>query len=267
MAIKRDGKGTPIFNLPFNISMGEISGVSIHHKFGRCSVVEDTIRTVWTSEKDDAVYSWPGSELEMTVSSTNSADSVDVPGAIDHVVITGLSEDFTTFTESVAIVGLTPVTLVNKIFRVNEIICFGENKTSVNTGDIWLGAGKVTNGVPDKRYGHVSPGNNMDLHGFYTIPKNICGRLDFIDGCVNKAKEGEISVWFRDNSIDKSLMLIGGIFDIYQTAHNVALNLPLSLNEKTDIEFRAMGGVVDTKVSVLFSMILIESSYICDTRI
>lgn len=154
-------------------------------KFGRIADIDavDTNEEIWDGQ---SAYSWPAAAATMTLSCVNGADVVDGTGA-RTVRIYGLdaSYDEVSFDLSPTLAGTEIPTDLIRVYRA-YVLTAGTGGT--NAGDIWIGTGTITSGVPANKYAGILAGNGQTLMAIYTMPVTLA------DGTV--IGPGTLTRWY-----------------------------------------------------------------------
>ena len=231
--------------MPFDMraAMGHVTNGRPIFVYGLNPNIGIAEETIWYH---GGVYSYPPSATQMTVSS-------DDAGATSQVMINGLDANYVEINEIITITGQTPVTTVKSYLRIQSAYVMA-NETS---GNIYIGTGTVTDGVPANVYERIYDGDNRTQSGLYTVP---AGKTLYIT-------HGTIS-----HGSDSSAIVTGKfkyrLFGMpFQTAAAVALNnkyidwwwtYPIALPEKTDISTSAVTNKNQiNSVSVSFEGLLV----------
>lgn len=123
----------------------------------------------------------PAAATLMTVSSTSASDTAAGVGA-HNVVIAGLDASYNEITEVVPLNGLTGVSTVNQFFRVHNVSVVTVGSSGTAVGDIYIGTGTVTAGIPAVIYGKIRIGWNTTQMIQYTFPAGWTAYLLDITG-------------------------------------------------------------------------------------
>lgn len=214
--------------MPFQMraAMGHITNGTPVFVYGNNPDIQNQEETVWYH---GGLYQYPASAIQMSVSSDDAA-------ATCQVMINGLDANYLPINEIVTLTGQTAVTTTKNYLRIQNAYVLA-NPTS---GNIYIGTGTVTAGVPATVYERIFDGHNRTESGRYTVPANRTfylthGTISHGSDSLNAFITGRL--WYR---------LYGLLF---QTAATVNLNnkfidfwfdFPLALPEKTDIETRAI---------------------------
>ena len=234
------------------VAQGQIAYHKHIYKFGQNSVVGNSVETIW---QQGGLYSYPPSATTMTVSSSNTNDTSAGTGA-RTVLISGLDGDYNEISETITLNGQTAVTTTNSFLRVNRAIVLTAGSGAANAGIIYVGTGTVTTGVPANVYTTINgDGTNQSLQAFWTVPANY-------DAYIYQTN---ISTGNSSNTpaVLKTLLVArphGGVFNTKEVIvltdgnHLQKYSFPITLTEKTDIEFRAESSSASVNFDVSASM-------------
>jgi len=209
---------------PFNlqVSRGQIPGHTQVEVYAFNSAFEDTEETVW---EEGGIYAYPPTATQMKVVSTDDTDT-------STLRVEGLDADYNAVEEIVTITGQTPVLTQQEFLRINYAIV----TQNTPTGQIRIGAGTVTAGVPENVYAFIN-GDNVSLSSVYTVPSGFTLFLD----------RGTVSVTSDPEAIINSRLIVRPFGQVFHTAVlinaiNAYLefnwNFPIKVTEKSDLEAR-----------------------------
>ena len=234
------------------VAQGQIAYHEHIYKFGQNSVVGNSVETIW---QQGGLYSYPPSATTMTVSSSDTNDTSAGTGA-RTVQIAGLDGDYNEISETITLNGQTAVTTTNYFLRVNRALVLTAGSGGVNAGIIYVGTGTVTLGVPANVYTTINgDGTNQSLQAFWTVPANYNAYI----------YQTNISTGNSSNTpaVLKTLLVArpyGGVFNTKEIIvltdgnHLQNYSFPITLTEKTDIEFRAESSSASVSFNVSASM-------------
>jgi len=234
------------------VAQGQIAYHEHIYKFGQNSVVGDSVETIW---QQGGLYSYPPSATTMTVSSSNTNDTSAGTGA-RTVQILGLDGDYNEISETITLNGQTAVTTTNSFLRVNRALVLTAGSGEANAGIIYVGTGTVTTGVPANVYTTINgDGTNQSLQAFWTVPANYNAYI----------YQTNVSTGNSSNTpaVLKTLLVArphGGVFNTKEVIvltdgnHLQNYSFPITLTEKTDIEFRAESSSASVNFDVSASM-------------
>ncbi len=240
------------------VAQGQIAYHEHIYKFGQNSVVGNSVETIW---QQGGLYSYPPSATTMTVSSSDTNDTSAGTGA-RTVQISGLDGDYNEISETITLNGQTAVTTSNSFLRVNRGLVLTAGSGGANAGIIYVGTGTVTLGVPANVYTTINgDGTNQSLQAFWTVPANYNAYI----------YQTNISTGNSSNTpaVLKTLLVArpqGGVFNTKEIIvltdgnHLQNYSFPITLTEKTDIEFRAesSSGSVSFNVSASMNILYVR---------
>jgi hypothetical protein len=235
------------------VARGQVPGHRSVTVFGFNPDVDQTEVTVWPHT---GVVPHPAAALQMKVSSSNAADTSAGTGA-RTVLIQGLDASYNEISEVVTLNGQTAVTTANSYLRVNYAAVATAGSGQSAAGDIYIGTGTVTAGVPATVYDLIKFNYNDTVTGHYTVPAGHTAYL--LQGMFSA---GQAS---GSTSIQGRLMTVGAdgirrtaaITTINNGTADYAFEFPIAIPEKTDIEATAIGSANNNSCSSMFVLLLI----------
>lgn len=211
------------------------------YKFGYNSSVGTATETVWDGGGE---YSYPASASVMKVSSDDTGDT-------SVVTVSGLDSDYNEASEQVTLTGQTAVSTTTSFIRVNRVkVDSGEP-----TGNIYVGTGTVTAGVPANIYAKIIAGENQTLMAVWTVPAGYTAYILAVSvasgtSSVNKYSEARLKV-----------RPFGGVMQTkevitFQNSYvETVLHIPTVATEKSDIEICALTSSSTDAVSATFTIV------------
>lgn len=153
---------------------GSVTAESIL-KFGHNGAVGTAaLETVWSQ---GGLYVWPAGATAMTVSSDDANDTSAGTGARTVVVFALDSANLEIAPMTISMNGLTGVSVPTNPRAVNRMIVATAGSTGRNLGNVYIGTGTVTAGVPATIYGVIVASGatvgleeNQTQQGFFTVP-------------------------------------------------------------------------------------------------
>ena len=189
---------TYIANRDYNVELllGNIAGraaVSINgHNDDQTTTRITVAPTLTTADIDQSGIH--ASAATVKVASTDTNDTSAGTG-LRTLRLEGLDSSGNAQTETITLNGQTEVESANTYSAVNNFrgLTVGSNNTSA--GEIWIGAGTFTSGVPATKYFVGERNHNKGLTGYYTVPasKTLVVK-GFVLTVVGSNKEVEITV-------------------------------------------------------------------------
>jgi hypothetical protein len=218
------------------VSRDQISGHKSLFKFGFNPDIDNTLETVWDA---GGLYAYPSSAVKMTATSTDGANDEDV-----QVTVQGLDADYNELSETITLDG-SGVAETNGFFlRVFRAFVEG---SQVPSGTINITNSSVT-------YAKIILGNNQTLMALWTVPAGYTAYLlqsDVTVATTQNNKYATVHFTVRKN---------GGVFRTQdkfvkaQSSHHQQYHIPLKFEEKTDLEFRAIGDSSGADIAISASM-------------
>lgn len=193
-------------------------------------------------------YTFPASATTMTLSSSSASDTAQT------VLVQGLDANYNEISEVVALNGQTGVSTVRAYKRINDLIVIADGAV----GNIYIGTGTVTAGVPANVYNFVYAGDNLSHTAVYTVP---AGHTLLIYGgslssfTVNANKQVTVNYYSQANGVR---YLSAGIIAISGYQY-FPYTPPVAIAEKTDIFDFATTTDTTSSVVVNLSGILIKN--------
>jgi len=238
------------------VARGQIQGHRNVTVFGFNPDVDTAQVSVWPLP---SLITFPAAALQMTVSSTSADDTAAGTGA-RTVVVQGLDANYNEVTETVTMNGQTAVTMSASLLRVNYAYVATAGSGNSAAGDIYIGTGTVTAGVPATTYDIIKFDYNTTTTGSYTVPAGYTAYVS--QGLFSTGQpSGTTQVQGR--------LLTRGLNNIRMTAAITTLNngvanyvfeYPLAVPEKTTIEATAIASANNNAVSSMFVILLVKNS-------
>jgi hypothetical protein len=201
--------------------------------FGRCSDVDNTLRTVWDGPTPQ--YARPATPQQLRLVSTSAQDSATGTGC-RTLVIEYLDHLYIERSEIVTLNGLTPVnTVATNILRINYIRVQTLGVAASQT----VGNVSITNLAGDVTYGFMSAGGNSARQGVYTVPAGKNAYISRFD--VSSGSTGTHYTRFvlSSTSYDSVSVLIIAETVIHYVNGSIVFQSPVLIPEKSDIRVLA----------------------------
>ena len=238
------------------VAQGAVPGAKTVTVFGLNSDVDTTEVSVWPLPSIIAV---PAAALQMKVSSTSANDTAAGTGA-RTVILNGLDSSYAEITETVTLNGTTAVTTTNSFLRINSAYVATAGSTASAAGDIYIGTGVVTAGVPATVYNIIKYNYNTTITGKYTVPAGYTAYMT--KGLFTAGQAvGTTSVTGK--------LITTGTDGIRRTAAVTTINngfvgydfnYLIPILEKTDVEATAIGAANNNSVSSMFIFVLVRNT-------
>ena len=251
-SITRVGTSEP-FEL--QVSRGQIAWHYDVHKFGFNPDIDDSLETVWTQ---GGLYSYLAAATQLSVSSSSTDDTSAGTGA-RTVTLSGLDANYSEISETVTFNGQTAVTTTNSYLRIFRMVVNSAGSGGENAGVIYAGTGTVTSGVPANKYATIAIGDNQTLMAIWTVPANHTAYLLQTDVTVATTQNNKYCTASLVARPYGEVFQVKDRFVKAQSQTTLTYSLPLKFEEKTDIEYRAIGdsAAADIAVSAAFEIVYI----------
>jgi hypothetical protein len=242
-SISRVGTSEP-FEL--QVARGQIAWHYDVHKFGFNSDIDDSLETIWTQ---GGLYSYLAAATQLSISSSSANDTSAGTGA-RTVTLSGLDTDYNEISETITLNGQTAVTTTNSYLRIFRIVVNSAGSGGENAGVIYAGTGTVTAGVPANKYATISIGDNQTLMAFWTVPANHTAYLLQTDVTLATAQNNKYC------TVSLVARPYGEVFQVKdrfvkaESQTTLTYSVPLKFEEKTDIEYRAIGDSSGANISI-----------------
>lgn len=241
-------------DLGLQVARNQIEGHQIRHIFGYNPDVDSgSQETIWTA---GGLYSHLSSPAIMTVSSSSADDSSSGTGA-RTVFILGINSTGGEASETVTLNGQTPVNTVHTYTEIQSASVITSGSGGKNVGNINIGTGTVTSGVPANIYGHILALENKSLMGHQTIPFGykgylISGNMSVGATTANKNIIGRLII--RQNGITYT----GAIVTFGSGMTNFDFKYPLEIPSGACVSATALSTTDNEAVSSYFQLLLIK---------
>ena len=250
-SITRQGAFEP-FEL--QVARGQIQGHRNVTVFGFNPDVDTTQVSVWPLP---SLITFPASAIQMTVSSTSANDTSAGTGA-RTVVVQGLDANYNEVTETVTLNGQTAVTMTASLLRVNYAYVATAGSGNSAAGDIYIGTGTVTAGVPATVYDIIKFDYNNTTTGSYTIPAGYTGYVSqglFSSGQAGGSNQVQGRLLTRGTN---NIRMTAALTSLNNGVANYVFEYPLAVSEKTTIEATAVGSSSNNACSSMFILVLVK---------
>lgn len=232
------------------VARSQIAGHEFNFKFGFNPDVDNALETIWTQ---GGLYSYLSAATILKVSSSSTDDTAAGTGA-RTVEIFGLDGNYNEISETVTLNGQTAVNTTNSYLRINRGIVRSAGSGGQNAGVIYAGTGTVTAGVPANTYLSIAISDNQTLMALWTVPAGYTAFL----------LETDVTVATTQNNKYCTAKLVarpyGEVFQVKdafvksQSTTNQVYTVPLVFEEKTDLEWRAIGDSAGADIAISGAM-------------
>lgn len=251
-SVTQRGKFEP-FEL--QVSRGQIAWHRAVVVFGYNPDVDTTPETIWPG---DGLLPYISAASQLKVSSANANDTANGTGA-RTVYIGGLDASHNEISEVVTMDGQTAVTTTKSYLHINSAYVLTAGSGNGAAGNIYIGTGTVTAGVPATIYDIIAYDYNNRITGSYTIPAGYTGYI--VQGLFSSGQAG------GSNAVTGRLMtrgtnnipLTSAVTTLNNGAANYVFEYPVVIPEKTTVEAQAFGSSTNNACSSMFILNLIKN--------
>lgn len=241
----------------FQVGRGQIAYHSVVHVFGYNPDIDAGVEeTVWTA---GGILGHPPSPAIMSVSSTSANDTSAGTGA-RTVYILGINGTGGYTSETVVLNGQTAVNTVHAYDSIERMDVATVGSGGKNAGNITMGTGVVTAGVPAVPYGQIAAEENSSLIGHWTCPAGHTGYL--VAGSISSGTEsgssyivGRLKLRGTDGIVRTS-----AIITVSNGAASFNFEYPITIMERECVTATATPKGNNEAVSSYFQIVLIKNA-------
>lgn len=244
---------------PFELQVGrgQIAYHSVVHVFGYNPDIDAGVEeTVWTA---GGILGHPESPTIMSVSSTSADDTASGTGA-RTVYILGINGTGGYTSETVTLNGQTAVNTVHAYDSIERMSVSTVGSGGKNAGNITVGTGVVTAGVPAVPYGQIATGENNSLMGHWTCPKGHVGYIVF--GSISSGTESGssyITGRLKLRGTDK-IVRTAAIVTLSDSEADFNFDYPIQITEGECVTATATSTGNNEAVSSYFQIVLVQNA-------
>jgi hypothetical protein len=205
--------------------------------------------TVWSPST--GLYVYPAAAIQMKVSSTHADDVTSTGIGVRRVIVYGVDAANLAIQETVTMNGLTEQLTTASFLRVNRVKSLTSGSNMINSGDINVGTGTVTAGVPATLYAQAPAGYGQSFMAMYSVPASVTG---YVDSLWSTGAAGE--------TIGCQLVKVGAFGNVrvlheweqFEAPYQHIFRNPFPIVALNDLEIRAKSTTSPAKFSCGFDM-------------
>lgn len=243
------------------VSKGNIPGHRQIHKGAQNPIVGTTWECIW---ENGSVVAFPPTATRLNISSTDADDAAGGTGAW-NVTIIGLDANWVEINETIQLNGQINVTTVNSYIRTNFFYIREAGSSLTNEGNIHAGTGVVAAGVSPVVYNLIGVsggiGHGRALSSFYSVPINHTAFIMNIYASSNEDKKFDFGVHVR---VYGEGWMFRDIIHVYRTDVTYTYDIPMRIEEQSDISLCAKIGVGTAAVSGGYCLLLVDNDVLGD---
>ena len=188
----------------------------------------------------------PSTATTVSLVSSSGNDTAGGTGA-QTVEVQGLDANYNLQTSVVTMAGASAATTGSdeylRVFRM-RVLTAGTNETNV---------GNITASIGGTDIARISADAGQTLMGIYTVPAGYTAFLKKFQASISKNQEA--TVQFRTKTFNNGAWQVKGQFGTFANTIEYDYTIPLRIEEKTDIQFRAKAGAT-SEMGVVFDLLL-----------
>ena len=232
-----------------NVSRGKVRGAFHVIKFGTNDDVDGSLETIWDA---GGLYTYLTTAAAVTVTSTDTDDSASGTGA-RTITVEGLDANYNQVSETLTVGGGAGTTEFLRVFRA---FVATSGSTGSNEGTISISSGATTLAQIRAVGSPTASGLGQTFMSLYTVPAGYTGYI--FDWNVSTAKaDGDVFLLKR--------LANDGAWRAQDTIHTNSNDVertykfPLKIEEKADIEVRALSPTNNMKCAATFCILLVQN--------
>ena len=242
---------------PFGVQVarGQVRGHRIVHVFGYNSDIDSGAEeTVWSA---GGLYPHINTPVQMYVSSTSANDTAAGTG-LRTLRIDGITTGNAEVSETITLNGQTGVLTSNVYTSIQYMDGLTAGASEKNAGDIYVGTGTITAGVPATAFGQILAGQNQSLMGYYTVPAGYSGYL--LAGSISSGTPSNGYVIGRLKVRNgTNLVKTAAIVTFADGRREYEFNYPVYIHEGSHVQATAETTKNDEKISCYLQLLLIKN--------
>lgn len=238
------------------ISRGQIQGHRVVPVFGYNADVDTAEETIWP---DGGTIPHPESASVLKVSSSSASDTSAGTGA-RTVFIEGVDDDYAVVSETVTLNGQTAVNTTNSYRFVNSLYVTSVGSGGENAGNINVGTGTVSAGVPAVLYDIIAIGYNQRTTGHYCVPAGYTGYMTC--GIITTGQASgstSVTAFLKQHGTD-GILRVGAVSTLNNGSVQYDFSPPYVIPEKNCVGASVIGTSSNNSASSFFNIVLVEGS-------
>jgi len=212
------------------------------------------------------VYPFLTSSINVYVASTSGSDAAADNGA-KQVTIQGLDENYSEQEETFVLNGQTPVTGSKTFSRVFRAFITHAGSNEVNDGDINIGYGTWSSGVPSNYIAQIPANEGQTQMAVYTVPKNKRAYLlkwssSILTGASGKAANVQL-IYRENNGTNQTVRKVKDQVGLGTNSMNTfqrKYEFPDFIPPKTDVFLRVEQVTATSDITGEFSLVLVDAT-------
>ena len=195
------------------------------------------------------LYTYPAAASVMKVSSAHADDDAATGEGAHTVQVWGLDANYEEITDTVTMDGLVASLTINSYIRIHKVQVITAGTQLDNAGQIYVGTGNLTNGVPDNIFGSILADHNSSNIGRYTIPAGHRGYITSFHASSFGTGSNVATAWLAmrpEGQVFSKESIVQVQNGTAPAEHKFIIE---EVAEKTDIELRGESSNADVAIS------------------
>lgn len=153
------------------VRRGNVAGTSMLNLQGEAPAMGTTFQPIWGNAGGISTALVDSSRTDLFIASTSASDALAGPGVgAQTTTVIGLDGDGAAQTFTADMAGQTAVALTGTWTAINGITVASVGSTGWNVGDLWVGYGGFTAGIPASKLFYAPATYNLGKTLAYTVP-------------------------------------------------------------------------------------------------
>lgn len=238
------------------VARGQVPGHRVVQVFGYNPDVDTSEETIWP---DGGTLHHSDSASVLKVSSSSASDTAAGTGA-RTVFIEGVDDSYAVVSELVTLNGQTAVNTTNSYRFVNSMYVASVGSGGSNAGNINIGTGTVTAGVPAVLYDIIASGYNNRTTGHYCVPAGYTGYMTA--GVITTGQSSgstSVTAFLKQHGPD-GILRVGAVSTLNNGSVQYDFNPPFVIPEKNCVGASVIGSSANNSASSFFNIVLVKGA-------
>jgi len=233
-----------------NVSRGKVRGAFHIIKFGENLDIDGTMETIWDG---GGLYTYLTSAGVLTATSTDNDDDATGTGA-RTITVEGLDVNYNQVSETLTVGGSAGSV---EFFRVFRAFVASSGSSGTNEGTISISQGATTLAQIVTAGSPTSTGFGQTFMAIYTVPAGYTGFIYQWDVSTAKS-DGNVFLVKRGHN-DNGTWRTQDVMHTNVNDIERSYKFPLKIEEKSDIEVRALSASNNMKCAATFCILLVQN--------
>lgn len=233
-----------------NVSRGKVRGAFHIIKFGENLDIDGTMETIWDG---GGLYTYLTSAGVLTATSTDTDDDATGTGA-RTITVEGLDANYNQVSETLTVGGSAGSV---EFFRVFRAFVASSGSSGTNEGTISISQGATTLAQIVTAGSPTSTGFGQTFMAIYTVPAGYTGFIYQWDVSTAKS-DGDVFLVKRGHN-DNGTWRTQDVMHANVNDIERSYKFPLKIEEKSDIEVRALSTANNMKCAATFCILLVQN--------